>query len=72
MSENGVAIGRELGFGSKREADFSQRRRRVVLKAQEKDEGGPQVDDSKPFYAALEFWIQVSVVVLTFGFVDAG
>lgn len=40
------------------------------MKARENDEGG--VDDSKPFYAASEFWIQVAVVILTVGFVDAG
>ena len=44
----------------------------ITVKAQENDEGGPQADDNKSFYAALEFWIQVAVVILTFGFVDAG
>lgn len=44
----------------------------MLVKAQENDKGGPQVDENKPFYAALEFWIQVAVVILTFGFVDAG
>jgi hypothetical protein len=42
------------------------------VKAQENDEVGQELDEQKPFYAALEFWIQVAVVILTFGFVDAG
>lgn len=72
LPEYAVAIGHELGFGSRREAAFTKGRRGVVVKAQEKDEGGTQVDGAKPFYAGLEFWIQVAVVILTFGFVDAG
>lgn len=69
-SSTSVATGRELGFSNKI-AFLSQARRGVLLKAQENEEGG--VDDAgKPFYAASEFWIQVAVVILTVGFVDAG
>ena len=72
LGEKKIAVERALGVGSKRVSGFVQGRRGILVKAQENDEGGPQVDDSKPFYAALEFWIQVAVVILTFGFVDAG
>lgn len=56
---------RRLGYSSSRSRGIQ------VPKSQKKDDEGG-VADPKPFYAALEFWIQVAVVVLTFGFVDAG
>jgi hypothetical protein len=50
------------------------RGRRVVTKAQEKEGGeeGPLQETAKPFYATIQFWLQAAVVILTFGFVDAG
>ena len=49
------------------------RGRRVVTKAQEKGgEEGPLQETAKPFYATIQFWLQAAVVILTFGFVDAG
>lgn len=71
--ESRFTLGREFGVGSNEASGLiTQGRRGVEVKGQENEEGGPQVDDEKPFYAALEFWIQVAVVILTFGFVDAG
>lgn len=70
--ENRCTIGRELGIGSKGVPVFVQGRRGGPVKSQENDKGGQEMDEKKPFYAALEFWIQVAVVILTFGFVDAG
>ncbi|KAG0620860.1 hypothetical protein M758_4G250200, partial [Ceratodon purpureus] len=70
--ESIFAIGRELGFGRKVDLGFEHGRSGLLVKSQENDKVGPQVDDNKPFYAALEFRIQVAVVILTLGFVDAG
>lgn len=49
------------------------RKERSVTKAQEEDREKSGVDDSEtPFFATVEFWLQAAIVVLTFGFVDAG
>lgn len=60
------ASGRRLGCSSSRSRGIQ------VVKSQKKDDEGGVKTDPKPFYAALKFWIQVAVVVLTFGFLDAG
>ncbi|XP_024400008.1 uncharacterized protein [Physcomitrium patens] len=71
LFKNRVAFGRELGFTSQGMPVFS-RKRRVIATAQERDEDRLQGGGEKPFYAAIEFWIQAALVVVAFGFVDAG